>query len=168
MKSKVSAKTDAKVEFRCIMERLARDLKLHRISPQELIKIVLPSKAIKNERILETLMYQANSGETWVILDWQFQYQNVLHQECIESKTVTWKHAKSVCRSKTVAIVSLVSPLIADYKQRTIKRILSSKLMSFGSLWWVIIITAFHHDQPDRSCSWRHREREENWWEKLS
>lgn len=58
----MSAKTDAKVEFRCIMERLARDLKLHRISPQELIKIVLPSKAIKNERILETLMYQANSG----------------------------------------------------------------------------------------------------------
>lgn len=62
VKSKVSAKTDAKVEFRCIMERLARDLKLHRISPQELIKVVLPSKAIKNERILETLMYQANSG----------------------------------------------------------------------------------------------------------
>uniref|UniRef100_A0A182PNC6 BTB domain-containing protein n=1 Tax=Anopheles epiroticus TaxID=199890 RepID=A0A182PNC6_9DIPT len=62
VKSKASAKTDAKVEFRCIMERLARDLKLHRISPQELIKIVLPSKAIKNERILETLMYQANSG----------------------------------------------------------------------------------------------------------
>lgn len=44
------------------MDRLTRDLKLHRISPQELIKIVLPSKAIKNERILETLMYQANSG----------------------------------------------------------------------------------------------------------
>ncbi|XP_065081699.1 uncharacterized protein rsh isoform X2 [Ochlerotatus camptorhynchus] len=62
VKSKASAKIDAKVEFRCIMERLARDLKLHRISPQELIKIVLPSKAIKNERILETLMYQANSG----------------------------------------------------------------------------------------------------------
>jgi RAP1 GTPase activating protein 1 len=61
-RTKVSAKTDAKVEFRCIMERLGRDLKLHRISPQELIKIVLPSKAIKNERILETLMYQANSG----------------------------------------------------------------------------------------------------------
>lgn len=62
VKQKVSAKTDAKVEFRCIMERLTRDLKLHRISPQELIKVVLPSKAIKNERILETLMYQANSG----------------------------------------------------------------------------------------------------------
>lgn len=62
VKSKVSAKTDAKQEFRSIMDRLTRDLKLHRISPQELIKIVLPSKAIKNERILETLMYQANSG----------------------------------------------------------------------------------------------------------
>lgn len=62
VKQKVSAKTDAKLEFRFIMERLTRDLKLHRISPQELIKIVLPSKAIKNERILETLMYQANSG----------------------------------------------------------------------------------------------------------
>ncbi|XP_055608146.1 uncharacterized protein LOC129755598 [Uranotaenia lowii] len=62
VKSKASAKTDAKLEFRCTMERLARDLKLHRITPQELIKVVLPSKAIKNERILETLMYQANSG----------------------------------------------------------------------------------------------------------
>ncbi|XP_031635278.1 uncharacterized protein LOC116348425 isoform X2 [Contarinia nasturtii] len=62
VKQKVSTKTDVKVEFRCIMERLTRDLKLHRISPQELIKVVLPSKAIRNERILETLMYQANSG----------------------------------------------------------------------------------------------------------
>lgn len=62
VKLKTSAKTDAKIEFRCIMERLARDLKLHRISPQDLIKVVLPSKAIKNERILETLMFQANSG----------------------------------------------------------------------------------------------------------
>ncbi|KAL0878921.1 hypothetical protein ABMA27_003918 [Loxostege sticticalis] len=62
IKSKTANKTDAKNEFKCIMERLARDLKLYRISPQELIKVVLPSKAIKNERILETLMYQANSG----------------------------------------------------------------------------------------------------------
>jgi hypothetical protein len=51
------------------MERLTRDLKLHRISPQELIKIVLPSKAIKNEKILETLMYQANSGENYTMMD---------------------------------------------------------------------------------------------------
>nr|CAD7402073.1 unnamed protein product [Timema poppensis] len=85
IKTKTSSKMDAKVEFKCIMERLARDLKLYRISPQELIKVtsisqghavpgdeyisrsccsqvVLPSKAIKNERILETLMFQANSG----------------------------------------------------------------------------------------------------------
>ena len=58
------------------MDRLSRDLKLYRISPQvsrisfglyslllqDLIKTVLPSKTIKNERILETLMFQANSG----------------------------------------------------------------------------------------------------------
>ncbi|XP_052126983.1 uncharacterized protein LOC113205839 isoform X5 [Frankliniella occidentalis] len=62
IRSKTSSKMDAKLEFKMIMERLARDLKLYRISPQELIKIVLPSKAIKNERILETLMFQANSG----------------------------------------------------------------------------------------------------------
>ncbi|XP_072753921.1 uncharacterized protein Rsh isoform X4 [Anoplolepis gracilipes] len=57
-----STKLDAKVEFKCIMERLSRDLKLYRITPHELIRIVLPSKAIRNERILETLMFQANSG----------------------------------------------------------------------------------------------------------
>lgn len=51
-----------KIEYKCIMERLARDLKLYRITPQELIKVVLPTKTIKNERILETLMYQAQSG----------------------------------------------------------------------------------------------------------
>ncbi|XP_030767315.1 uncharacterized protein LOC115891057 isoform X1 [Sitophilus oryzae] len=62
IKTKMSSKLDARLEFKCIMERLARDLKLYRISPQELIKVVLPSKAIKNERILETLMFQANSG----------------------------------------------------------------------------------------------------------
>lgn len=60
--NKNDAKSEARNEFKTIMERLARDLKLHKISPQELIKVVLPSKAIKNERILETLMYQANSG----------------------------------------------------------------------------------------------------------
>lgn len=34
-----SPKVDARLEFKCIMERLARDLKLYRISPQELIKV---------------------------------------------------------------------------------------------------------------------------------
>lgn len=39
IKTKTSSKVDARVEFKCIMERLARDLKLYRISPQELIKV---------------------------------------------------------------------------------------------------------------------------------
>jgi RAP1 GTPase activating protein 1 len=34
-----SDKTDAKIEFRCCMDRLTRDLKLYRISPQDLIKV---------------------------------------------------------------------------------------------------------------------------------
>ncbi|XP_054262334.1 uncharacterized protein LOC128986173 [Macrosteles quadrilineatus] len=62
IRTKSSTKMDAKLEFKVTMDRLSRDLKLYRISPQELIKIVLPTKAIKNERILETLMFQANSG----------------------------------------------------------------------------------------------------------
>jgi hypothetical protein len=45
IKTKTSSKIDSKLEFRCIMERLARDLKLYRISPQELIKV---SKKLKN------------------------------------------------------------------------------------------------------------------------
>lgn len=51
-----------RIEFYSIMDRLTRDLKLAKIAPQDLIKIVLPSKAVKNERILETLMLQANTG----------------------------------------------------------------------------------------------------------
>jgi hypothetical protein len=39
IRTKTSSKLDAKLEFTCIMERLARDLKLYRISPQELIKV---------------------------------------------------------------------------------------------------------------------------------
>ena len=57
-----SNRVDAKIEFRCCMDRLTRDLKLYRIPPTDLIKTVLPSKAIRNEKILETLMVQANSG----------------------------------------------------------------------------------------------------------
>ena len=34
-------KHDAKIEFRCCMDRLTRDLKLYRISPQDLIKVSL-------------------------------------------------------------------------------------------------------------------------------
>jgi len=39
IRTKASSKMDSKLEFKCIMERLARDLKLYRISPQELIKV---------------------------------------------------------------------------------------------------------------------------------
>ena len=34
-----SNKVDAKIEFRCCMDRLTRDLKLYRIAPQDLIKV---------------------------------------------------------------------------------------------------------------------------------
>lgn len=36
---KTKTKIDANVEFKCIMERLTRDLKLHRITPHELIRV---------------------------------------------------------------------------------------------------------------------------------
>jgi hypothetical protein len=39
IRTKTSSKLDAKLVFTCVMERLARDLKLYRISPQELIKV---------------------------------------------------------------------------------------------------------------------------------
>jgi len=40
IKSKTySNKIDAKVEFRCCMDRLTRDLKLYRIPPTDLIKV---------------------------------------------------------------------------------------------------------------------------------
>lgn len=38
IKSK-SAKVDAELEFKCIMERLSRDLKLYRIPPHQLVKV---------------------------------------------------------------------------------------------------------------------------------
>lgn len=44
IRTKTSSKLDAKLEFKCIMERLARDLKLYRISPQELIKVSFYNK----------------------------------------------------------------------------------------------------------------------------
>ena len=41
IKSKTySNKVDAKVEFRCCMDRLTRDLKLYRIPPTDLIKVI--------------------------------------------------------------------------------------------------------------------------------
>ena len=32
---------DAKIEFRCCMDRLTRDLKLYRIPPNDLVKVIL-------------------------------------------------------------------------------------------------------------------------------
>lgn len=40
---KQSSKLDPKVEFKCTMERLSKDLKLHKITPQELIRVGIGS-----------------------------------------------------------------------------------------------------------------------------
>ncbi|KAH6930270.1 hypothetical protein HPB50_012282 [Hyalomma asiaticum] len=48
-------------ELQCTMNRLTRDLKLCLIPPQELIKVVLPTKTISHEEILDTLLYQAQA-----------------------------------------------------------------------------------------------------------
>ncbi|XP_055856692.1 uncharacterized protein LOC129919732 isoform X1 [Episyrphus balteatus] len=61
-KMKMLPNKDTQFEFECIMERLTRDLNLCRISPSELLTVVLPSKSLKNERIMETLMIQVNLG----------------------------------------------------------------------------------------------------------
>lgn len=67
--------------IRTIMNRVTRDLKLHKIPPPELIKVrsslsffitylitenvlqyVLPTKMIHHDRMLQTLLYQVDSG----------------------------------------------------------------------------------------------------------
>lgn len=45
-------------------------------NPIFLLQVVLPSKAIKNERILETLMFQANSG--------MYRIQDSYLEECTQ------------------------------------------------------------------------------------
>ncbi|XP_033611251.1 uncharacterized protein LOC111874180 isoform X2 [Cryptotermes secundus] len=89
IRTKTSSKMDAKLEFRCTMERLSRDLKLYRISPQDLIKIVLPTKAIKNERILDTLMFQANTGMYRVQDSYLAACQQRLQQQ--DSRVSEWE-----------------------------------------------------------------------------
>ncbi|XP_065212300.1 uncharacterized protein rsh isoform X2 [Planococcus citri] len=61
-KNKSKSKPDPKQEFKHIMDRLKKDINLMKIAPQDLIKIVLPSKTIENQAILDTLTKQANSG----------------------------------------------------------------------------------------------------------
>ena len=60
-----SSDVDANLEFKCIMERLSRDLKLYRITPQELIRIYmlfLPSNKKKRTWINITV-----EGENLII-----------------------------------------------------------------------------------------------------
>lgn len=49
IRTKMSHKGDDKKEFRCTMERLARDLKLYRITPQELIKVTKKKSLTKHK-----------------------------------------------------------------------------------------------------------------------
>ena len=46
VRSKGASKVDSKVEFRCIMERLTRELKLYKISPQDLIKVIIATRTL--------------------------------------------------------------------------------------------------------------------------
>ncbi|XP_076350365.1 uncharacterized protein LOC143246977 isoform X2 [Tachypleus tridentatus] len=73
-------------ELHCIMNRLTRDLKLYKIPPQELIKIVLPTKTISNERILETLLYQADMGI--------YRIQPSYLEECRNAEVVSYNQTR--------------------------------------------------------------------------
>ncbi|KAH8289268.1 hypothetical protein KR054_002748, partial [Drosophila jambulina] len=75
---------DTQFEFECIMERLTRDLNLCRISPSELLTVVLPSKSMKNERIMETLMVQVNLG-TYRMPELDAYRQQLRQQESAEA-----------------------------------------------------------------------------------
>ncbi|XP_053951707.1 uncharacterized protein LOC128859051 isoform X2 [Anastrepha ludens] len=83
-KSKNHPNKDTQFEFECIMERLTRDLNLCRISPSELLTVVLPSKALKNERIMETLMMQVNLG-TYRMQELDEYRQQLRSQESAEA-----------------------------------------------------------------------------------
>lgn len=83
-KMKVQPNHDTQFEFECIMARLAQDLNLCRISPTELLSIVLPSKALKNERIMETLMTQVNLG-TYRMQELDEYRQQLRSQESAEA-----------------------------------------------------------------------------------
>jgi hypothetical protein len=55
-----SSKVDAKVEFKCIMERLSRDLKLYRITPHELIRVRIQRDTKMYENVQAILQYNIN------------------------------------------------------------------------------------------------------------
>ncbi|XP_014664555.1 PREDICTED: uncharacterized protein LOC106806909 [Priapulus caudatus] len=51
----------ASEDLKTIMDRLSQDLKLHKISPNDLIKVVRPSMCIDADRIVAALTYLSNS-----------------------------------------------------------------------------------------------------------
>lgn len=87
---KIPPHKDLQFEFECIMERLTRDLNLCRISPSELLSIVLPSKALKNERIMETLMMQVNLG-TYRMQELD-EYRKKLRSQDSDEDTIDFHH----------------------------------------------------------------------------
>ena len=90
-------KSDAKADFRACMDRLSRDLKLYRISPQvEALNVSILS--CSNCRILSRLSSRlklSRMNESWR------RWCSRLILECTESTIVTWKLARSVYRSRT-------------------------------------------------------------------
>lgn len=91
-KMRLQPPRDGQFEFECIMERLTRDLNLCRISPSELLSIVLPSKALKNERIMETLMMQVNLG-TYRMQELDEYRKRLRTQESVDEKNLPSQRA---------------------------------------------------------------------------
>ena len=71
-----SNKVDAKIEFRCCMDRLTRDLKLYRISPQDLIKVCTP--------LGSTYRYGWYMNNLWI-------YESVLEMSLLHSSLYIYK-----------------------------------------------------------------------------
>ena len=51
-----------RIYFKDVMNRLACDVKLRRIPPYDLIRLVLPCKVWTNQAIVKTLLLQADAG----------------------------------------------------------------------------------------------------------
>ncbi|XP_023244034.1 uncharacterized protein LOC111641977 [Centruroides sculpturatus] len=99
-------------ELQCMMNRLTRDLKLHKISPQDLIKIVLPTKTISNERILGTLLYQADKGIYRIQPSYLDQCRNPDNNDDYEIEEKTHRH-------QSVKVCSMLNTLENYYWRYT-------------------------------------------------
>lgn len=64
--SEVSANLNpiALKQLKQIMTRMSKktDIKFYKMKPEEIVKVVLPSKTVSNEQIVSTLLYQADTG----------------------------------------------------------------------------------------------------------